>query len=332
MLTQAKLDQLMMDFRALRRKPYRLTPFELMGVDVGQLFALLPVFLDTRRAHGLGDLFLSALLRNIRGETESAPREVRSLTVVEEGLLRIDTRDTCLWVACAGAQCHSLPAPNPDKRYNAALCLGAEEAPAPFQPLAWGRFLETLRRAIPFVAERADAHWWQIFTDWMTTLAHMTGADVMKDLVETLKFYDRNREKIESLLRMRDALAEESFGFAGRLEAKLRNGGVAEGLARQGNRLSFTRPVRIHGRIILLGLDLWVHLEEMVVRVEVAAPRDAASGRRMPSEEAHALREASGLAPLAGDRRINPENPEAVTYQALKSVLQSASDALAKLA
>lgn len=331
MITQAKLDQLVMDFRALRRKPSRVTPFSLMGADMERLFALLPFFLDTRREHGLGDLFLSALMRQVRGETEPPPREVRALDF-RDGLLRVETRDALLWVALAGAPCDAATvAPHPDKRCNAAFLLGAEEAPAPFQPLPWGRLLEALRRRLPAAAERADARWWLALTDWMTTLATLTGADAMKDLAETLKFYDRNREKIESLLRLRSDLAEESSGFAGRLEAKLRNGGVADGLTRQGNRLSLTRAVRVNGRNALLGLDVWVLLEETLLRVEPAAPRDA-SGRRLPAEEARALLEASGLGALAGDRRVNPENPEGVAYQTLKTLFQSAADTLAKLA
>ena len=317
MLTQAKLDQLMTDFRALRRKPSRLTPFDLLGASPERLCALLPFFLDSRREHGLGDLFVSALMRCVRGETEPPPRAVRALSV-RDGLIRVETRDAFT------------PAPDPSKRCNAAFLLGTDEAPAPFQPLPWGRLLDALRRLLPGIAERVDARWWQTLTDWMTTLAHLTGADAMKDLAETLKFYDRNREKIESLLQLRDALAEESAAFAGRLEAKLRAGGVAEGLSRQGNRLSLTRKLRIQGRTAVLGLDVWVLLEEMALRAEAAFPRDPASGRRLPTDEARALQEAVGLSALAGDRRINPENPEANAYQALKSLFQSAADALAK--
>lgn len=330
MLTQAKLDQLVTDFRALRRKPARVTPFSLMGADTERLFALLPFFLDTRREHGLGDLFLAALMRQVRGETEPPPREVRALSW-RDGLLRVETRDALLWVAPAGAPRDAEPIPHPGKRCNAAFLLGADEAPAPFQPLPWGRLLEALRRRLPAAAERADARWWQTLTDWMTALAALTGADAMKDLAETLKFYDRNREKIESLLRLREELAEESSGFAGRLEAKLRNGGLSEGLTRQGNRLSLTRAVRVGGRNVTLGLDVWVLLEETVLRVEAAAPRDPA-GRRLPAEDSRALIEAAGLAALAGDRRVNPDNPEGVAYQTLKTLFQSAADTLAKLA
>lgn len=331
MLTQAKLDQLMTDFRALRRKPFRLTPFDLVGAGPEGLFALLPFFLDTRREHGLGDLFVSALMRQIRGETEPPPRAVRALAV-NRGLIRVETRDALLWVALAGNPPAEAPAPDPAKRCNAAFLLGAAEARAPFQPLPWERLLDALRRFLPGAAEHADARWWQTFVDWMATLAHLTGADVMKDLAETLKFYDRNREKIESLLQLRDALAEESAAFAGRLEAKLRNGGMAEGLSRQGNRLSLTRTVGIQGRAAVLGLDVWVLLEETALRAEPAFPRDPANGRRLPADEARALLEASGLAALAGDRRIAPENPEGIAYQAAKSLFQSAADALAKLA
>lgn len=329
MLTQAKLDQLMTDFRALRRKPFRVTSFGLMGADAEQLFALLPFFLDTRREHGLGDLFVSALMRQARGETEPPPRAVRALSV-RGGLIRAETRDALLWVALGGAPRDAEPVPDPAKRCNAAFLLGSEEAPAPFQPLPWGRLLDGLRRFLPAAAERADARWWQTLIDWMAALAHLTGADAMKDLAETLKFYDRNREKIESLLRLRDDLSGESSGFAGRLEAKLRNGGAADGLSRQGNRLSLVRTVRMNGRAVALGLDVWVLLEEMVLRAEPAFPRDPAAGRRLPAEEARALIEASGLAALAGDRRINPENPEGVAYQMVKTLFQSAADALAK--
>lgn len=329
MLTQAKLDQLMTDFRALRRKPSRLTPFDLLGASPERLCALLPFFLDSRREHGLGDLFVSALMRCVRGETEPPPRAVRALSI-RDGLIRVETRDACLWVALPDAPPGLTPAPDPSKRCNAAFLLGADEAPAPFQPLPWGRLLDALRRLLPGIAERVDTRWWQTLTDWMTTLAHLTGADAMKDLAETLKFYDRNREKIESLLQLRDTLAEESAAFAGRLEAKLRAGGVAEGLSRQGNRLSLTRKLRIQGRTAVLGLDVWVLLEEMALRAEPAFPRDPASGRRLPTDEARALREAVGLSALAGDRRINPENPEANAYQALKSLFQSAADTLAK--
>lgn len=331
MITQAKLDQLLVDFRALRYKPTRVTPFSLMGVDTERLFALLPFLLDTRREHGFGDLFLAALMRQVRGETEPPPREVRTLSF-HDGLIRVETRDALLWVALAGVpQNVAAPVPHPDKRCNVAFLLGAEEASAPFQPLPWGRLLEALRRRLPAIAERADARWWQTLTDWMTALATLTGADAMKDLVETLKFYDRNREKIESLLRLRNDLAEESSGFAGRLEAKLRNGGLADGLSRQGNRLSFTRAVRVNGRNALLGLDVWVCLEETLLRVELTASRDA-SGHRLTAEESRTIIETSGLNTLVGDRRINPENPEGVAYQTLKTLFQSAADTLMKFA
>ena len=116
----------------------------------------------------------------------------------------------------------------------------------------------------------------------------------------------------------------------GEARASYAAGGVAEGLSRQGNRLSLTRKLRIQGRTAVLGLDVWVLLEEMALRAEAAFPRDPASGRRLPTDEARALREAVGLSALAGDRRINPENPEANAYQALKSLFQSAADTLAK--
>ena len=156
----------------------------------------------------------------------------------------------------------------------------------------------------------------------------------MKDLTDALRFYDRNREKIESLLSFRREIAEESEAFAKRLEGKLRAAGLGGDALRAepGGRLSLTRTVRIEGRAFEAQWVAEIRLEDLAIRVSVALPRDAKTRRRPAPEEAAQALDASGLAALAAERRITVDNPEASAYQTLKALLQAAAEAFAKLA
>ena len=228
------------------------------------------------------------------------------------------------------------PAPDPAKRHNAAILLGGdpgEPPPAPFLPLPYPQFLDQLRRFLPAYLRAADPHWLQCLADWMTALERATGASAMKDLTDALRFYDRNREKIESLLAFRRELAEESDAFAKRLEAKLRAAGLGDGLAVEpGGRLVLARAVRLENHPYEALWTAEVRLEELALRTTLTLRRDLATRRRPPADEAARLIEGSPLAALAGERRINPENPEALAYQALRSLLQAAHETFARLA
>lgn len=336
MLTQAKLDQATLELRALRRPPRRATLFDLIPGGLAALQGPLPFLLDSREAHGLGDLVLSALLRAARGDAEPPPRAVASVTREGSGLVRVETRLSRVWVAFDHVPEGADPAPDPAKRHNTAILLGADpdgSPPAPFLPLPYPLFLDQLRRFLPGYLRAADPHWLQLLADWMTALDRATGASPMKDLTDALRFYDRNREKIESLLAFRRELAEESDAFAKRLEAKLRAAGLGEGLvAEPGGRLSLARAVRLEGHPYEALWTAEVRLEELALRTTVTLRRDLATRRRPPADEARRLVEASPLAALAGERRINPENPEALAYQTLRPLLQSAHETFARLA
>ena len=156
----------------------------------------------------------------------------------------------------------------------------------------------------------------------------------MKDLTDALRFYDRNREKIESLLAFRRDIAEESEAFAKRLEGKLRAAGLGGDAlkAEPGGRLCLTRTVRVEGRPFEAQWVAEIRLEDLAIRASVSLPRDAKTRRRPAPEEAAQALEASGLAALAAERRITVDNPEASAYQTLKTLLQAAAEAFAKLA
>ncbi len=335
MLTQAKLDQALLELRALRRPQRRATLFDLLPGGLAALQGPLPFFLDSRGAHGLGDLVLSAVLRGARGDAEPPPRAVAAV-VREGGLLRVETRLSRVWVALDRVPEGADPAPDPAKRHNAAILLGGdpgEPPPAPFLPLPYPQFLDQLRRFLPAYLRAADPHWLQCLADWMTALERATGASAMKDLTDALRFYDRNREKIESLLAFRRELAEESDAFAKRLEAKLRAAGLGDGLAVEpGGRLVLARAVRLENHPYEALWTAEVRLEELALRTTLTLRRDLATRRRPPADEAARLIEGSPLAALAGERRINPENPEALAYQALRSLLQAAHETFARLA
>ncbi len=332
MLTQAKLDQAVLELRGLRWRPPRRTVFDLTGGGFAGLFGALSFLVDSREAHGLGDLVLSALLRGVRGEIEPPPRVVTDVTWVD-GVLRVETRQTRLWVAFGKAPDGVTPEAAPGKRWNAAVLLDGEgAAPEPYGALSHGAFLEALRRFMPAYLAGAEAHWWAVLADWMTALERATGGSTMKDLTEALRFYDRNKEKIESLLAFRRELAEESESFAKRLEGKLRAAGLGDGLSCEpGGRLCVSRTLRLQGTPYEVAWVAEVRLEDLTIRAAPVVRRDLKSRRRPSAEEAERLLAESGLAALVGERRINPENPEAMAYQTLKAMTQAAEDAFAKL-
>lgn len=328
MITQAKLDQAAMELRLLGRGPRRRTLFGLTP-GLGALLAPLPFFLDTREPHGLGDLALSALLRASGAPAEPPPRRVTALRR-EGALLCLETARTRLWLALGAVPDGTEAPPDPRKRHNLALALGADEAPAGFVAEPWAAFVGQARRFMPAYLRGADPFWWAAFADWMTELERATGAETMKDLTDALRFYDRNREKIEGLLAFRRELAEESEGFARRLEAKLRAAGLAEGLAAEpGGRLVLTRTLRLGGKPYDCAWVAEIRLEELALRADCHVLRDAQTRRRPAPEEAQRLTQEHGLAALAAERRIAVENPEAAAYQALKSLLQAAHEAFA---
>lgn len=332
MLTQAKLDQVMVAFGALQwRRPERsLLDWVLGGVEV--LWGPLGFFVDARAEHGLGDLVLGALLRAVKGETEGYPRKVLACRQVQ-GALCIETVHSRVWVVPAGYVGEARLEPAPEKRFNEVLHWGAEVAPAGQTAVPYGFFVAQVRRLLPGVMGRAARAWWQPFVDWLGAVARTAGGEMMKDLNDALKFYDRNREKIESLLQFRAELAEESAGFARRLEAKLRASGVDAGLkVVEGRFFRLGRTVRVGGKNFVAGVEVEVALERLALHVEPGVWRDCATRRRPGAEEAAEVLAKLGLAPLAGDRRINPDNPEAVAYQTLKTLFQSADEALKKFA
>lgn len=333
MITQAKLDQAAMELRLLGRKPPRRTVFGLSpGFD--GLVGPLAFFLDSRESHGLGDLVLSALLRASGTPVEPPPRRVTEVRLAPGGLLRVETERSLIWVAVGALPEGTEAPPDPRKRFNTAILLGAESPTPPFVAESFPNFLEQLRRFLPGYLRGADLFWWAALADWMTELDRTTGAEPMKDLTDALRFYDRNREKIESLLSFRREIAEESEAFAKRLEGKLRAAGLGGDALRAepGGRLSLMRTVRIEGRAFEAQWVAEIRLEDLAIRVSVALPRDAKTRRRPAPEESAQALEASGLAALAAERRITVDNPEASAYQTLKALLQAATEAFAKLA
>ena len=331
MLTQAKLDQVMAGFGALRWRVPQRTLLELAGSGAEGVWGALRFFIDTRAAHGLGDLVLGALLRSVKGETEGRPRQVVACTRVA-GALRVETRLSRLWILPAGHPWTAADCPRDEhKRYNAVLRWGTEEAAAGEHAVAYGAFAAQVKRFLPGAIERLDRAWGQPFLDWLGAVARLAGGgEAMKDLNDALKFYDRNREKIESLLQFRAELQEESEGFARRLEAKLRAGGVGDGLTLVDGRIfRYARQVKVGGRAVVMGIEVEVALERLALHVEPVVVRDVETRRRPSSDEAAELLAKTALPPLAGDRRINPDNPEALAYQALKSLFQNAAEALA---
>lgn len=333
MITQAKLDQAAMELRLLGRKPPRRTVFGLSpGFD--GLVGPLAFFLDSRESHGLGDLVLSALLRASGTPVEPPPRRVTDVRLAPGGLLRVETERSLIWVAVGALPEGAEAPPDPRKRFNTAILLGAESPMPPFVAESFPDFLEQLRRFLPGYLRGADLFWWAALADWMTELDRTTGAEPMKDLTDALRFYDRNREKIESLLSFRREIAEESEAFAKRLEGKLRAAGLGGDALRAelGGRLSLTRTVRIEGRAFEAQWVAEIRLEDLAIRTSVALLRDAKTRRRPAPEEAAQALEASGLVALAAERRITVDNPEASAYQTLKSLLQAATEAFAKLA
>ena len=312
-----------MELRLLGRKPPRRTVFGLSpGFD--GLVGPLAFFLDSRESHGLGDLVLSALLRASGTPVEPPPRRVTDVRLAPGGLLRVETERSLIWVAVGALPEGTEAPPDPRKRFNTAILLGAESPMPPFVAESFPDFLEQLRRFL----------WWAALADWMTELDRTTGAEPMKDLTDALRFYDRNREKIESLLSFRREIAEESEAFAKRLEGKLRAAGLGGDALRAelGGRLSLTRTVRIEGRAFEAQWVAEIRLEDLAIRTSVALLRDAKTRRRPAPEEAAQALEASGLVALAAERRITVDNPEASAYQTLKSLLQAATEAFAKLA
>ena len=333
MITQAKLDQAAMELRLLGRKPPRRTVFGLSPGFEG-LVRPLAFFLDSRESHGLGDLVLSALLRASGTPVEPPPRRVTDVRLAPGGLLRVETERSLIWVAVGALPEGAEAPPDPRKRFNTAILLGAEAPTPPFAAESFPDFLEQLRRFLPGYLRGAAPFWWAALADWMTELDRTTGAEPMKDLTDALRFYDRNREKIESLLSFRREIAEESEAFAKRLEGKLRAAGLGGDALRAepGGRLSLTRTVRIEGRAFEAQWVAEIRLEDLAIRVSVALPRDAKTRRRPAPEEAAQALDASGLAALAAERRITVDNPEASAYQTLKALLQAAAEAFAKLA
>ena len=333
MITQAKLDQAAMELRLLGRKPARRTVFGLAPGFPG-LLAPLAFFLDTRGAHGLGDLALSALLRASGVPVEPPPRRVTDARLLPGGLLRVETERSLIWVAVGALPEGAEAPPDPRKRFNTAILLGADAPEPPFAAESFPDFLDQLRRFMPAYLRGADPFWWAALADWVAELDRTTGAEPMKDLTDALRFYDRNREKIESLLAFRRDIAEESEAFAKRLEGKLRAAGLGGDAlkAEPGGRLCLTRTVRVEGRPFEAQWVAEIRLEDLAIRASVSLPRDAKTRRRPAPEEAAQALEASGLAALAAERRITVDNPEASAYQTLKTLLQSAAEAFAKLA
>ena len=333
MITQAKLDQAAMELRLLGRKPARRTVFGLAPGFPG-LLAPLAFFLDTRGAHGLGDLALSALLRASGVPVEPPPRRVTDARLLPGGLLRVETERSLIWVAVGALPEGAEAPPDPRKRFNTAILLGADAPEPPFAAESFPDFLDQLRRFMPAYLRGADPFWWAALADWVAELDRTTGAEPMKDLTDALRFYDRNREKIESLLAFRRDIAEESEAFAKRLEGKLRAAGLGGDTlkAESGGRLCLTRTVRVEGRPFEAQWVAEIRLEDLAIRASVSLPRDAKTRRRPAPEEAAQALEASGLAALAAERRITVDNPEASAYQTLKALLQAATEAFAKLA
>ena len=333
MITQAKLDQAAMELRLLGRKPARRTVFGLAPGFPG-LLAPLAFFLDTRGAHGLGDLALSALLRASGVPVEPPPRRVTDARLLPGGLLRVETERSLIWVAVGALPEGAEAPPDPRKRFNTAILLGADAPEPPFAAESFPDFLDQLRRFMPAYLRGADPFWWAALADWVAELDRTTGAEPMKDLTDALRFYDRNREKIESLLAFRRDIAEESEAFAKRLEGKLRAAGLGGDAlkAEPGGRLCLTRTVRVEGRPFEAQWVAEIRLEDLAIRASLSLPRDAKTRRRPAPEEAAQALEASGLAALAAERRITVDNPEASAYQTLKTLLQAAAEAFAKLA
>ena len=333
MITQAKLDQAAMELRLLGRKPARRTVFGLAPGFPG-LLAPLAFFLDTRGAHGLGDLALSALLRASGVPVEPPPRRVTDARLLPGGLLRVETERSLIWAAVGALPEGAEAPPDPRKRFNTAILLGADAPEPPFAAESFPDFLDQLRRFMPAYLRGADPFWWAALADWVAELDRTTGAEPMKDLTDALRFYDRNREKIESLLAFRRDIAEESEAFAKRLEGKLRAAGLGGDAlkAEPGGRLCLTRTVRVEGRPFEAQWVAEIRLEDLAIRASVSLPRDAKTRRRPAPEEAAQALEASGLAALAAERRITVDNPEASAYQTLKTLLQAAAEAFAKLA
>ena len=331
MLTQAKLDQVMAGFGALRWRAPQRTLLELAGDSAEVVWGPLRFFLDTRAAHGLGDLVLGALLRSVKGETEGRPRQVVACTR-QNGTLRVETRHSRLWILPAGSALGAADCPSDaNKRYNAVIRWGAEEAAAGEHAAPYGAFVAQVKRFLPSALERLDRAWAQPFLDWLGAVARLAGGgEAMKDLNDALKFYDRNREKIESLLQFRTELQEESEAFARRLEAKLRAGGVESGLTLIDGRIfRYARQVKVGARAVVMGIEVEVALERLALHVEPVVVRDVELRRRPSSDDAAELLAKTALPTLAGDRRINPDNPEALAYQALKALFQNAAEALA---
>ena len=322
-----------MELRLLGRKPARRTVFGLAPGFPG-LLAPLAFFLDTRGAHGLGDLALSALLRASGVPVEPPPRRVTDARLLPGGLLRVETERSLIWVAVGALPEGAEAPPDPRKRFNTAILLGADAPEPPFAAESFPDFLDQLRRFMPAYLRGADPFWWAALADWVAELDRTTGAEPMKDLTDALRFYDRNREKIESLLAFRRDIAEESEAFAKRLEGKLRAAGLGGDAlkAEPGGRLCLTRTVRVEGRPFEAQWVAEIRLEDLAIRASVSLPRDAKTRRRPAPEEAAQALEASGLAALAAERRITVDNPEASAYQTLKALLQAATEAFAKLA
>ncbi len=322
-----------MELRLLGRKPARRTVFGLAPGFPG-LLAPLAFFLDTRGAHGLGDLALSALLRASGVPVEPPPRRVTDARLLPGGLLRVETERSLIWVAVGALPEGAEAPPDPRKRFNTAILLGADAPEPPFAAESFPDFLDQLRRFMPAYLRGADPFWWAALADWVAELDRTTGAEPMKDLTDALRFYDRNREKIESLLAFRRDIAEESEAFAKRLEGKLRAAGLGGDAlkAEPGGRLCLTRTVRVEGRSFEAQWVAEIRLEDLAIRASVSLPRDAKTRRRPAPEEAAQALEASGLAALAAERRITVDNPEASAYQTLKTLLQAAAEAFAKLA
>ena len=78
-----------------------------------------------------------------------------------------------------------------------------------------------------------------------------------------------------------------------------------------------------------MGIEVEVALERLALHVEPVVVRDVELRRRPSFDDAAELLAKTALSTLAGDRRINPDNPEALAYQALKALFQNAAEALA---
>lgn len=323
----------MAGFGALRWRAPQRTLLELTDDGAGAVWGPLRFFVDTRAEHGLGDLVLGALLRSVHGETEGRPRQVVACDWAR-GALRIETVHSLIWVLPLGCaeRAEAFP-PLAGKRYHAVLRWGGAATTEPSEaPVAFDAFAAQVRRFLPGALAQIDRAWMQPFLDWLGAVARLAGGEGMKDLTDALKFYDRNREKIDSLLQFRAELQAESEAFARRLEAKLRAGGIDEGLRlSEGRFFRYGRRVAIGARKVVAGIEVEVALERLALHVEPMIFRDEATRRRPASDEAAELLAKTALGALAGDRRINPDNPEALAYQALKSLFQSAAEALAAL-